>query len=142
IDKNQLAIISSTVTVRSIDKKIADYQQALAEQGAADDWAGQVITIYVSIPNKSKAIAAKGRFTGEQSSYEQEQDCNRYEKNTAHWLSSFGILNHCAGINHFLMRGLGKCRGEFISLMVLDYNATRILNIHSAEGLLRPNTGK
>lgn len=39
----------------------------------------------------------------------------------------FGTLKHRAGINHFLMRGLKKCRGEF-SLMVLGYNFTRVLN--------------
>jgi transposase len=40
----------------------------------------------------------------------------------------FGTLKHRAGMNHFLMRGLEKCRGEF-SLMVLGYNFTRVLNI-------------
>lgn len=40
----------------------------------------------------------------------------------------FGTFKHRAGINHFLMRGLRKCRGEF-SLMVLGYNFTRVLNI-------------
>lgn len=40
----------------------------------------------------------------------------------------FGTLKHRAGINHFLMRGLKKCGGEF-SLMVLAYNFTRVINI-------------
>jgi transposase len=40
----------------------------------------------------------------------------------------FGTLKHRAGMNHFLMRGLEKCGGEF-SLMVLGYNFTRVLNI-------------
>lgn len=40
----------------------------------------------------------------------------------------FGTLKHRAGLHHFLMRGLEKCRGEF-SLMVLCYNFTRVLNI-------------
>ena len=40
----------------------------------------------------------------------------------------FGTLKHRAGMHHFLMRGLDKCRGEF-SLMVLAYNFTRVLNI-------------
>ena len=35
----------------------------------------QSITVYVAIPDKSKAIAAKGRFTREQFSYDPEQDC-------------------------------------------------------------------
>jgi hypothetical protein len=35
----------------------------------------QNITVYVAIPNKSKAIAAKGRFTREQFNYDLEQDC-------------------------------------------------------------------
>lgn len=39
----------------------------------------------------------------------------------------FGTLKHRAGMHHFLMRGLEKCRGEF-SLMVLAYNFTRVLN--------------
>lgn len=39
----------------------------------------------------------------------------------------FGVLKQRAGMNHFLMRGLEKCRGEF-SLMVLGYNFTRVLN--------------
>jgi hypothetical protein len=40
----------------------------------------------------------------------------------------FGTLKSRAGIHHFLMRGLEKCRGEF-SLMTLAYNFTRVLNI-------------
>lgn len=40
----------------------------------------------------------------------------------------FGTLKHRVGINHFLMRGLKKCGGEF-SLMVLAYNFTRVINI-------------
>ncbi|MGH8498222.1 MAG: transposase [Methylococcales bacterium] len=35
----------------------------------------------------------------------------------------FGVLKQRAGMSHFLMRGLEKCRGEF-SLMVLAYNLT------------------
>ena len=31
----------------------------------------------------------------------------------------FGTLKRWAGMDHFLMRGLGKCRGEF-SLMTLS----------------------
>ena len=40
----------------------------------------------------------------------------------------FGTLKHRAGMNHFLMRGLEKCGGEF-SLMVLGYNFTRVINL-------------
>lgn len=40
----------------------------------------------------------------------------------------FGTLKHRAGMNHFLMRGLEKCKGEF-SLMVLGYNFSRVINI-------------
>lgn len=40
----------------------------------------------------------------------------------------FGTLKHRAGMHHFLMRGLDKCRGEF-NLMALCYNFTRVLNI-------------
>jgi len=40
----------------------------------------------------------------------------------------FGTLKHRAGMHHFLMRGLEKCRGEF-SLMASCYNFTRVLNI-------------
>jgi hypothetical protein len=40
----------------------------------------------------------------------------------------FGTLKHRAGMHHFLMRGLEKCRGEF-SLMALCYNFTGVLNI-------------
>ena len=46
----------------------------------------------------------------------------------------FGTLKHRAGMNHFLMRGLDKCRGEF-SLMVLGYNFTRVLNIMGVDKL-------
>jgi len=46
----------------------------------------------------------------------------------------FGVLIHRAGMNHFLMRVLGKCRGEF-SLMAWDYNFTRILNILGVDAL-------
>lgn len=44
----------------------------------------------------------------------------------------FGTLKHRAGMHHFLMRGLKKCRGEF-SLMVLSYNFTRVLTILGAD---------
>ena len=40
----------------------------------------------------------------------------------------FGTLKQRAGMHHFLMRGLEKCRGEF-SLMALCYNFSRVLNI-------------
>ena len=40
----------------------------------------------------------------------------------------FGTLKHRAGMHHFLMRGLEKCRGEF-SLMTLAYNFIRVINI-------------
>jgi transposase len=46
----------------------------------------------------------------------------------------FGTLKYRAGINHFLMRGLEKCRGEF-SLMILAYNFTRVLNIIGVDRL-------
>ena len=39
----------------------------------------------------------------------------------------FGTLKRWAGMDHFLMRGLGKCRGEF-SLMTLGYNFKRVMN--------------
>ena len=39
----------------------------------------------------------------------------------------FGTLKRWAGMHHFLMRGLGKCRGEF-SLMTLSYNLKRVMN--------------
>lgn len=38
----------------------------------------------------------------------------------------FGTLKVWAGVHHFLMRGLAKCRGEF-SLMTLCYNFKRVL---------------
>ncbi len=167
----------------------------------------QNITVYVAIPDKSKAIAAKGRFTREQFSYDLEQDCyscpqgkplaasgKAHQKN-GKWLTRyqskatdcnqcplreqclgakaaikqihrweheavverhkqrmgqkpgimkkrgalvehpFGVLKHRAGMNHFLMRGLEKCRGEF-SMMVLDYNFTRVLNILGVDALM------
>ena len=40
----------------------------------------------------------------------------------------FGTLRRWAGMEHFLMRGLGKCRGEF-SLMTLGYNFKRVMNV-------------
>ncbi len=46
----------------------------------------------------------------------------------------FGTLKHRAGMHHFLMRGLEKCRGEF-SLMVLGYNFTRALNTLGVDAL-------
>ena len=39
----------------------------------------------------------------------------------------FGTIKRWAGIDHFLMRGLAKCRGEF-SLMALGYNFKRMVN--------------
>ena len=38
-----------------------------------------------------------------------------------------GTLKRWAGLDHFLMRGLDKCRGEF-SLMALGYNFKRVVN--------------
>ena len=40
----------------------------------------------------------------------------------------FATLRRWAGMDHFLMRGLGKCRGEF-SLMTLGYNFKRVMNL-------------
>ena len=40
----------------------------------------------------------------------------------------FGTLKRWAGMDHFLMRGLGKCRGEF-SLMTLSYNFRRVVSV-------------
>ena len=39
----------------------------------------------------------------------------------------FGTIKRWAGMDHFLMRGLVKCRGEF-SLMTLSYNFKRVVN--------------
>ena len=39
----------------------------------------------------------------------------------------FGTIRRWAGMDHFLMRGLDRCRGEF-SLMVLSYNFKRLVN--------------
>jgi transposase len=166
----------------------------------------QGITVYVAIPDKSKAIAAKGRFTRGQFRYDPDQNCYicpqgnplvasgkahqkngkwlvRYQSKAAacgqcplrgHCLGGkaatrqiqrweheavierhkqrmgqasgimkqrgalvehpFGTLKHRAGMNHFLMRGLEKCRGEF-SLMVLGYNFTRALSILGVDTL-------
>jgi transposase len=44
----------------------------------------------------------------------------------------FGTLKHRAGMHHFLMRGLKKCKGEF-SLMVMCYNFTRAINLLGVE---------
>ena len=46
----------------------------------------------------------------------------------------FGTLKNRAGSQHFLMRGLEKCRGEF-SLMVLGYNFSRVLTLLGVERL-------
>ena len=40
----------------------------------------------------------------------------------------FGTLKRWAGMDHFLMRGLDKCRGEF-SLMTLSYNFKRVMSV-------------
>ena len=40
----------------------------------------------------------------------------------------FGTLKRWAGMEHFVMRGLGKCRGEF-SLMTLGYNFKRVMRV-------------
>ncbi len=47
----------------------------------------------------------------------------------------FGTLKRWAGMDHFLMRGLAKCRGEF-SLMTLSYNFKRVLNIVGIEAMM------
>jgi transposase len=160
----------------------------------------QDFTVYVAIPDKSKAVAAEGRLTREQFTYEAEQDhyrcpqghllsrCGKPRQKNAKWRMRyqsrpadckdcllreqcltekarfrqlyrweheavierhrarmaqrpdvmkkraalaehpFGVLKHRAGMHHFLMRGLKKCRGE-LSLMVLGYNFTRVLNM-------------
>ena len=44
----------------------------------------------------------------------------------------FGTIKRWAGMDHFLMRGLDKCRGEF-SLMTLGYNFKRVMNELGAE---------
>jgi len=46
----------------------------------------------------------------------------------------FGTVKHRAGMHHFLMRGLEKCRGE-LGLMVLCYNFTRALNLLGMDAL-------
>jgi transposase len=165
----------------------------------------QGITVYVAIPDKSKAIAKQGRYTRDQFRYDAEQDhytcpqgqlltpCGKQQKNgktliryqsktsdcklcpvAKHCLAEkacirqiyrweheavvdrhkqrmaqnpgmmkkrgalvehpFGTLKHRAGMHHFLMRGLEKCRGEF-SLMTLAYNFTRVLNILGVDKL-------
>jgi transposase len=166
----------------------------------------QGLTVYAAIPDKSKAIAAEGRFTREQFAYDAEQDryvcpqghsltasgkthqkngkrLQRYQSKSSdcsacplrgqcltdkaavrqihRWEHEavverhrqrmaqrpdamkkraalaehpFGVLKHRAGMHHFLMRGLKKCRGEF-SLMVLGYNFTRVLNLLGIDGL-------
>lgn len=165
----------------------------------------QGIQVYVAIPDKSKAIAAQGRYTRDQFRYDAGQNIytcpnnqtlspngkqqkngktyTRYQSKTAHcnqcplakhcltekarvkqlyrWEHEavverhkermaqnpnsmkkraalvehpFGTLKHRAGMHHFLMRGLEKCRGEF-SLMTLAYNFTRVLNILGVDKL-------
>jgi transposase len=165
----------------------------------------QGITVYVAIPDKSKAIAKQGRYTRDQFRYDAEKNTytcpnnqtltpnGKQQKNgktlicyqskavqcsqcpvAKHCLSEkacvrklyrweheavverhkermaqkpgimkkrgalvehpFGTLKHRAGIHHFLMRGLEKCRGEF-SLMILAYNFTRVLNILGVDKL-------
>ncbi|MYC61178.1 MAG: IS1182 family transposase [Gammaproteobacteria bacterium] len=46
----------------------------------------------------------------------------------------FGAIKRWAGIDHFLMRGLDKCRGEF-GLMTLGYNFKRVVNELGADAL-------
>lgn len=63
-----------------------------------------------------------------------EQNPGIMKKRSATVEHPFGTLKHRAGMNHFLVRGLDKCRGEF-SLMVLGYNFTRALNILGVDAL-------
>jgi hypothetical protein len=56
----------------------------------------------------------------------------RMEKRSQLAEHPFGTLKHRAGMHHSLMRGLEKCRGE-LSLMVLCYNFTRVLNLLGLE---------
>ena len=56
------------------------------------------------------------------------QNSNRMKRRAAMVEHPFGTLKHRAGMHHFLMRELEKCRGEF-SLMVMASNFTRVLNI-------------
>ncbi|WP_233144724.1 transposase [Methyloprofundus sedimenti] len=56
------------------------------------------------------------------------KDPNKMRQRAALAEHPFGTLKHRAGINHFLMRGLEKCGGEF-GLMVLGYNFVRVINL-------------
>ena len=47
----------------------------------------------------------------------------------------FGTIKHRAGLHQFLMRGIEKCNGE-LSLIVLSYNFTRVLNIMGMDGFM------
>ena len=89
-------------------------------------------------PLQSKCLTDKAKFRQinrwvdedvvERHKARMEQNPDAMKKRAAIVEHPFGTLKHRAGINHFLMRGLEKCQGEF-SLMTLAYNFSRVLKI-------------
>ena len=209
-DGNDTAQLSSMLA-KAQDVLQSENLTALADSGYFEG--GQIktceennLTVYVAVPDKTKRIAALGRFTREQFSYDAEKNAytcpqqktltvsgnpfkkgnktfSRYqsqagdcsgcplheqclsEKSSLRTIDRweheavierhkqrmkqrpdamkkratlaehpFGTLKNRAGSQHFLMRGLEKCRGEF-SLMVLGYNFSRVLTLLGVERL-------
>nr|VFJ91367.1 MAG: Transposase [Candidatus Kentron sp. H]VFJ93985.1 MAG: Transposase [Candidatus Kentron sp. H]VFJ99138.1 MAG: Transposase [Candidatus Kentron sp. H] len=89
-------------------------------------------------PLRSQCLTDKARFRQisrwvdedvvERHRARMEQNPDMMKKRAAIVEHPFGTLKHRAGINHFLMRGLEKCRAEFC-LMTLVYNFSRVLKI-------------
>ncbi|MGZ8214264.1 MAG: IS1182 family transposase [Methylosarcina sp.] len=119
--------------------------ETLAPCGSLQERDGRRIQAYKSKVSVCNSCPLRSQCLGEKSRYKKierweheavvERHKQRMEnvgpimKTRSQWVEHpFGTLKHRAGMHHFLMRGLEKCRGEF-SLMVLCYNFTRVLNI-------------
>ncbi len=87
----------------------------------------------------SQRCLAKGRSSRRVQRWEHEDVIDRHRKKMSAGASlmrdrgalvehPFGTLKRRAGMDHFLMRGLGKCRGEF-SLMTLSYHFKRVMSV-------------
>jgi transposase len=101
------------ISKRSVCKNCPLHKQCLSEKATTkklDRWEHESV-----VDQHKEHMKGSGKMMIKRSSYVEHP---------------FGTLKHRAGMHHFLMRGLEKCRGEF-SLMAVCYNFTRILNILS-----------
>jgi transposase len=125
--------------------------EALEACGKPQERGGKLVQAYKSKVTACAACPLRARCLAENARYKKLERWNheaaverhrlrmakaggRMEKRSQLAEHPFGTLKHRAGMHHFLMRGLEKCRGE-LGLMVLCYNLTRVINILGFEAL-------